>query len=79
MADKHYVIITKKNCPYCDSAKRLLTANNMSYTEYDVAEHPDFKAFLYDLDTRTVPQIFTKDRWVGGYSELEEAFAYTDY
>lgn len=76
---KHYVILTKPNCPWCEKAKQLLTANAMTYTEFDVTEHADYREFLYALDTKTVPQIFTKGYWIGGYTDLEEAFAYTDY
>lgn len=74
----HYVILTKPNCPWCAKAKHLLTANGLGFSEFDVTEHTDYRDFLYALDTKTVPQIFTKGHWIGGYNDLEEAFAYTN-
>lgn len=76
---KHYVIITKAECPWCEKAKQLLTANKLTYTEFDIADWTAFKHFLYELDAKTVPQIFTKGHWIGGYSDLEEVFAYTSH
>lgn len=75
----HYVILTKPNCPWCEKAKQLLTENDLKFTEYNVEEYPMFKDMLYSLDMKTVPQIITKNYWIGGYAALEDAFAYTDY
>lgn len=78
MAEHQYVILSKPNCQWCEKAKQLLTANNLPYTEFDLTKHTVFRDFLIAGDKPTVPQIFYRGYWIGGYSDLEEAFAYAD-
>lgn len=70
-----YVIITRDQCNFCDSAKALLDAVNTSYTTYNISTVSS-KWILYLLkrsSITTVPQIFNdKGEHIGGYKELKE-------
>jgi glutaredoxin len=76
-----YTIISRNNCRWCDDAKRLLQANNLSYEvinlsdlslpAYDVA-----KRMLALFDLKTLPQVFEVKEGrptvhIGGFTELE--------
>ena len=68
-----YLVIGRKNCPYCDKAKDALDEKGMPYVYVDITSGDGFsdsvwKNFLVeDLEARTVPQIF---RLLGGYDDL---------
>lgn len=76
-------IYTKPTCPYCIRAKDLLDSKNIDYQEFNVAEDSnagDFdlvKDYLYQNNLAiTVPQIYIKGVYIGGYNaliELEES------
>jgi glutaredoxin 3 len=65
-------IYSKGTCPYCVSAKALLDAKKVKYTEYDVANNPKLSAEAMERSggRRTVPQIFINGKHIGGYTEL---------
>jgi thioredoxin reductase (NADPH) len=65
------VMYTKQACPYCDMAKRLLTAKGQSWTEFDVEDEPARAREMIERSGRTtVPQIWIGERHVGGFDEL---------
>ena len=68
-----WVIITRDQCNFCDSAKALLKANNYSYVTYNVQD-PSSKwvlSLIKAAGMTTVPQIFKPDgELIGGYTEL---------
>ena len=61
-------------CGFCDAAKRLLTRNNLSYTEIDVSLKDGLREEMIKKANgrRTIPQIFFDNYHVGGYQELRE-------
>lgn len=65
-------IYTSPLCGYCHAAKRLLTAKGTSFTEIDLARHPERRAEMTARahGARTVPQIFIGDVHVGGSDDL---------
>ena len=69
---KKIEIFTSPNCRYCDSAKKLLQAAGLAYTERDIAATPDNMAeFQRRLPRiRALPQIFVVGEHVGGYEDL---------
>jgi len=68
-------IYTKENCPNCDSAKRLLTARGLKYTEVDIEVGERRANFMNAFPTvRSMPQIFIGEQRVGGLLGLQEAF-----
>ncbi len=67
-------IYTTRYCPYCVSAKALLSRKGIDFTEIDVSG--DWKR-RQEMATRahgrmTVPQIFIGSTHVGGSDELHE-------
>ena len=69
---KNVTIYTGPYCNYCDAAKRLLTRNNISYIEINVAEVEGAKDEMIEKanGNRTIPQIFFDDKHIGGYDEV---------
>ena len=67
-------IYSTASCPICDKAKACLTKWNIAYDEVKVDQSTDaLKEMLSRTENaRTVPQIFVKDKWIGGFAELTE-------
>jgi glutaredoxin 3 len=67
-------IYTTRYCPYCISAKTLLSRKNVQFAEIDVsADVAGRAAMIARANGRmTVPQIFIGDIHVGGSDELHE-------
>ena len=69
---KNVTIYTGPYCNYCDAAKRLLTRNNATYKEINVAEVDGAKDEMIKKANgkRTIPQIFFDEQHIGGYDEV---------
>ena len=69
---KNVTIYTGPYCNYCDAAKRLLTRNNATYKEINVAEVEGAKDEMIKKANgkKTIPQIFFDDQHIGGYDEV---------
>ncbi|HCV37241.1 MAG TPA: glutaredoxin 3 [Pseudomonas sp.] len=64
-------IYTTRHCPYCVSAKRLLSSKGVTPIETDVEQSAEALAqMLQRSGRRTVPQIFVEDVHVGGFDDL---------
>lgn len=65
-------IYTAMFCPYCSSAKRLLSKKGAEFTEIDVTMKPRLREEMTQRagGKRTVPQIFIGALHVGGSDEL---------
>lgn len=64
-------IYTTQHCPYCASAKRLLSSKGVTPLEINVEESPRHLAeMLQRSRRRTVPQIFVGEVHVGGFDDL---------
>lgn len=65
-------IYSKKTCPYCDRAKKLLDQKGVVYTEIRLDEYPDqVEVMLRRAEgRRTVPQIFINNQHIGGFDDL---------
>jgi len=65
------VMYTTNWCPYCERARRLLTAKGAAFSEIDVESDPARRAEMQSRSgRRTVPQIFIGDQHVGGSDDL---------
>ena len=71
------VIYTKKSCPNCVTAKRLLDSKVIGYTEADVQSPQHELAFALLItetpSARQLPQIFIEGQRVGGLAGLQAA------
>jgi len=67
-------IYTTKLCPYCVSAKRLLSKKEAAFEEIDVTFKPGLRREMIDKagGATSVPQIWIGDTHVGGCDELFE-------
>jgi glutaredoxin 3 len=66
------VIYSKKSCPNCVTAKRLLDSKGIGYTE--VESMPDILEMMRHYpEARQMPQIFIEGQRVGGLAGLQAA------
>jgi glutaredoxin 3 len=65
-------IYTKFGCPYCLRAKRLLTAKNVAFEEYDITLGGPQRVEMIERagGRTTVPQIFIGGSHIGGSDDL---------
>ena len=65
-------IYTTRYCPYCVSAKALLTRKGAAFSEIDVTGDPEGRSQMVKRANgrMTVPQIFIGATHVGGSDEL---------
>lgn len=72
MAAPKVTVYTKRNCPFCVRAKRLLEKKGVPYEEISVEGKDELRAWIVEKSGQmTVPQIFAGDRSLGGFSELD--------
>lgn len=63
----------KPQCPYCEKAKLLCDMREIEFTYKQLGE--DFtREELFEVfpEAKTFPQIRTKDKYIGGYKDLEK-------
>lgn len=76
MAKKQATVFSTTYCGYCTKAKKLLTQNEVDYSEIMLDEmHPGDAEELVNCiygakEQRTVPVIFMDNKKVGGFGEL---------
>lgn len=71
MADVQVYVTTY--CGYCVRAKALLNRKKVEFTEINVEDDPEKRAWLVKATgRRTVPQIFIDGKSVGGSDELHD-------
>ena len=65
-------IYTKGHCPYCHRAKALLNQKSVSFNEIEIDIKPELRSAMIERANgrTTVPQIFIKDKHVGGCDDL---------
>lgn len=66
------VIYTRKFCPYCSAAKRLLAEKGAKYTEHDGTMDRSIRDEMIKRSNggNTFPQIFIGKTHVGGCDDL---------
>lgn len=70
---KNVVIYTKAKCKYCSDAKELLRKKDILYTDNDITWDKELhQKLIGQTGQKTVPYIFIKDKFIGGYRELAE-------
>eukprot|EP00899_Mesostigma_viride_P025605 jgi/Mesvir1/6229/Mv00907-RA.1 len=67
------LIFTTPGCPYCRTAKKILSDANVAFDEVDVGSNSQLLSSLMSASgMKTVPQIFIQGALVGGCDDLEE-------
>ena len=71
---KNITVYSGPMCNFCDAAKRLLSRNNLDFTEIDVSTGPGIRDEMIKKANgkRTIPQIFFNEEHIGGYQELRD-------
>lgn len=66
------IVYSTTFCPYCVRAKSLLERKGIEYKEVNLSnEAPEVRTELMQrTNHRTVPQIFIKDQFIGGFDQL---------
>lgn len=76
MTPVKFVVVSKKDCPYCIEAKNLLLRYGQHAAIYNTEESPIIRQFVKELCYTTVPQIWVNTgmmSWhLGGYADLKE-------
>lgn len=72
-----YTIYGSETCPFCVKAKELLNEKEIKYIYHDVKTYGTLKEALDYLanltnNQRTIPVIFKKDKFIGGYDDLKK-------
>ena len=67
-------IYVTTNCPYCVSAKRLLTSRGYPFKEIDLTHNMELRETLSreNQGYRTVPMIFIGTKFIGGFDNLAQ-------
>jgi glutaredoxin len=68
---KNWKIYTKEGCGFCKKAKELLSKRNMDFEEVDGLTSDGWKEKTPE-NFITWPKIFFKNKFIGGYSDLEK-------
>lgn len=77
----HYMVVSLKGCPYCDSAKELIAKNpnsTMTNLDLDMNDEKNKQFWNKFVETQfkkkhsTFPKIFKKGKFIGGCSELQQ-------
>jgi glutaredoxin 3 len=65
-------IYTKDHCPYCVRAIDLIESKNVPFLIVDLEKQPERIAEMLERSNnkRTVPQIFIKNKHIGGCDDL---------
>lgn len=69
-----YYIIGKEGCPYCTKARDLLLSHNIPHSYVDKTYDKVAELQYLKGGFKTVPQIWRKGVYIGGYQELELLF-----
>ena len=68
-----YVMVSRRNCSYCEKARKLINSKGGSVSHYSLEESKWLLDLFRKADILTVPQIWTyTGEHIGGYTELKE-------
>lgn len=60
------VVYTLPACVQCDSTKRLLTRNEIPYSEVDISQDADARAMVREMGYSAAPVVVAgEDHWSG--------------
>jgi glutaredoxin 3 len=67
-------VYTMESCPFCLRAKELLKRRGVAFSEVLVPmdDEAQWEALEKRSGMKTMPQIFTGDRLIGGFSDLSD-------
>jgi len=67
-----YEVYSVSNCPFCDKAKELVRETGEGFTEYAIDIQKELgKSIMERSMMNTVPIIYHKNVFIGGYNDLK--------
>ncbi len=70
---QHVQLYKKQGCRYCIMAENLLDSYGIKYNIFDISYNEDLQKKLFaQTGQNTVPYIFIKGKFIGGYNNLME-------
>jgi glutaredoxin-like protein len=72
---KSFTLFTKKDCPFCHKAKKLLKEKDLTFEEIQIGREVSMKGMENVTGRSTVPQIFVGGEHIGGSEDLEKYLA----
>lgn len=73
MTAQKVVVYTKKHCPYCEAAKRLLAEKKVQFQEINIEGNEKLREEVAAKSgQQTVPQIFVNEKPLGGFQDISE-------
>ena len=77
--DTRSIIYGKSDCPFCSMAKEELRLRGIPFDYIDLKEIGKTAREVTGRDVKTVPQIYIKGEYMGGYDDLMEYLNQEDY
>ncbi len=65
----HLTVYTKRNCVFCDLLSNYLTRKKISF---ETLTPDDIEALVEKSGSRTFPQVFMGDKYLGGYDDTKK-------
>ncbi|XP_065656968.1 thioredoxin reductase 1, cytoplasmic isoform X4 [Hydra vulgaris] len=76
--DNKIMVFSKSYCPYCNKVKDLFSKLGYEYKAYELdleANGPEIEQILFQkTNQETVPNIFIREKHIGGCSDTEKAY-----
>ena len=77
-----FYVLTKDECPWCDSVKELLTKRGSPFETFDYKSHKLIPMLMVRAGINTVPQVWVEKpkgkTYIGGFENLEQYLEYAD-
>ncbi|ELA42024.1 uncharacterized protein VICG_00871 [Vittaforma corneae ATCC 50505] len=69
------IVVTKENCPFCDTAKNTLDKKKVKYLEIDGMKNQDLVQEIVQKEKhKTFPMIYLNGKFIGGNDKLQEYY-----
>lgn len=69
-----YYVLSRDDCKWCDKAIDLLKEKGKPVQVVDFKENPIIIKLMITSNFRTVPQIWSENEHIGGFSQLVQHF-----
>lgn len=69
------IVVTRENCPFCDTAKKTLDKKGVEYLEIDGENNQDLVQEIVQKEKhKTFPMIYLNGKFIGGNDKLQEHY-----
>ena len=71
---EYITLFSRKGCPHCDRARKLLDQRGLSYEEIELNDHITSRSLQAVTGRSKTPQVYMGGKQIGGADELEAFF-----